>query len=394
MKSTQKQISRRLEKFLQSESTGGILMIVTTIIAMIVANGATAQWYQSFVNTTISVGFGSGGMYAPLNEWVKDVLMVFFFLLVGMELKREMLEGFLADKKQILLPLFAATGGMAVPAMVFLLFNHNIPEHSNGWAIASATDIAFAVCILMLAGRALPPALKIFLLAIAIFDDLGAILIIAFFYSAEMTMMPLLMVAGGIGILVLLNRLRVMSISAYMVAGVILWVLLHHSGIHTTVGGVLVGMAIPLRDLRDESHSPLNTCMHFLHPWVSFLILPIFAFTAAGINLHNMRMDSLFKPLVLGVALGLFIGKQLGIFGTTWLIIKLGFATLPEGVNWRQIYGASIIAGIGFTMSLFIGALAFDNIAMQEQVKLGVMAGSLLAALSGWAVLRCSSSKA
>lgn len=390
MATKQKTLTRRLTKFFHAESTGGVLMILTAIIALIIANASTSEWYYGFVKTPISFGFGEMVASEPLKQWVKDILMVFFFLLVGMELKREMLEGFLSDKKQILLPLLAAVGGMFVPAGVFLLVNQGIPAHSPGWAIPSATDIAFALCILMLAGKHIPPALKIFLLAIAIFDDLGAILIIAFFYSGALAITPLLGALLVVGLMFALNKLRVMAISIYLILGVMLWFMLYHGGIHTTIGGVLVGMAIPLRDPDDDSNSPLNTCMHFLHPWVSFLILPIFAFTAAGINLSGLSIAALTEPLVMGVALGLFIGKQIGIFGTTWGLVKLGFATLPEGTNWRQIYGVSIVAGIGFTMSLFIGMLAFDDALMQEQMKLGVIVGSLMATALGWIVLRHS----
>lgn len=393
MADKKKSITRRLNKFIHSETAGGVLMIFTAIIAMIIANAPTAEWYYHFVKKPISFGFGDASVSEPLKQWVKDILMVFFFLLVGMELKREAIEGFLSNRKQILLPLVAAIGGMATPAAVFLLINHGVPEHAHGWAIPSATDIAFALCILMLAGKHLPPALKIFLLAIAIFDDLGAILVIAFFYSGALAMMPLLAVIACTALLFALNKFKVMAISAYLAVGVLLWFCLYHSGIHTTIGGVLVGMAIPLRDPEDESNSPLNTCMHFLHPWVSFLILPVFAFTAAGINLTGIALSSLMEPLVLGVALGLFIGKQIGIFGTSFLLVRCGFADLPEGTSWRQIYGVSIVAGIGFTMSLFIGMLAFDDPHMQEQVKLGVMAGSILATAFGWIVLRSATAK-
>lgn len=389
----QKISTRRLKKFFQTESTGGILMLCAAALAMICANGTTAEWYQSFVKTPVSFGFGDAVAVEPLKQWVKDILMVFFFLLIGMELKREMMEGFLSSRAQVTLPLLAAIGGMAAPAAVFLLVNHNTAHLWHGWAIPSATDIAFALCILMLASKNLPPALKIFLLAVAIFDDLGAILVIAFFYSGALAVTPLLLVFGVSAVLFTLNKLRVMSISAYLVVGALLWVCLYHSGIHTTIGGVIVGMAIPLRDPDDESNSPLNTCMHFLHPWVSFLVLPVFAFTAAGINLHALSMESLSAPLTLGIALGLFVGKQIGIFGITWLAIKQGFATLPQSTNWPQIYGVSLLCGIGFTMSLFIGALAFDDVGMQEQIKLGVLAGSIISAAVGWVVIRLSTGK-
>lgn len=374
---------RRMDRFFKTESSAGILMIAAAIFALIAANGSTAQWYFSFINMPVTIG-----LTEPLTYWVKDVLMVFFFLLVGMELKREMLDGFLSDKKQIILPLFAAIGGMIAPAVIFLVINKDIPQNWNGWAIPSATDIAFAICILTLAGKHLPPALKIFLLAIAIFDDLGAILVIAFFYSGKLALVPLLLVVAVVLFLFVLNKLRVMAISAYIAVGIALWFCLHYSGIHTTIGGVLVGMAIPLRNPKNTANSPLNRCMNILHPWVNFFILPVFAFTAAGINLQEVSFNSIFEPLTLGVALGLFIGKQIGIFGTTWLLVKSGFTNLPESVNWRHIYGVSILAGIGFTMSLFIGILAFDDVMVQNQVKLGVIAGTLLAMVCGWCALR------
>ncbi len=379
---------RWLEKFFQAESSGGIVMIAAAILAMMLANGATAIWYQDFIKTPIGFAFGEMSASEPLKQWVKDILMVLFFMLVGMELKREMLEGFLSDRKQILLPLLAAIGGMAAPAAVFLLINQGMPEHTRGWAIPSATDIAFALCVLMLVAKKLPPSLRIFLLAIAIFDDLGAILVIAVFYSGALALAPLMLALACMVMLYLLNRQAVMRLWPYLLIGIALWFCLYHGGIHTTIGGVIVGMAIPLRGKEASSHSPLNACMHFLHPWVSFVVLPIFAFTAAGVSLAGITLESLFDPLVLGVAMGLFIGKQMGIFGTSFLLVKLGIARLPEGTNWRHIYGVSVIAGVGFTMSLFIGILAFESHHLQEQATLGVITGSLLASLWGWLVLR------
>lgn len=381
MNSKQK-LTQRINSFFKTEASGGIVTIFAALIALIISNGSSADWYQSFIATPIMAG--------TLANWVQDVLMVFFFLLVGMELKREMLAGFLSDKKQILLPLFSAIGGMIIPAAIFMLINYDSPHNWNGWAIASATDIAFAICILTLAGKHIPPALKIFLLAIAIFDDLGAIMIIAVFYSGKLAIAPLLGVMACAAILFVLNKLRVMKIMPYIFIGIILWFSLHASGIHTTIGGVMVGMAIPLRNPNNGAYSPLNRFMHILHPWVNFLILPIFAFTAAGVNIQTMSLSSLIAPLPLGIAFGLFIGKQFGIFTSVWLMIKLGFAELPENTNLKQIYGVSIIAGIGFTMSLFIGNLAFTDQLMQEQVKLGVLAGTVLSAIFGWLVLRRS----
>jgi Na+:H+ antiporter, NhaA family len=388
MATMKNRLAKRLKSFFKAETTGGLIMILTAISALIIANSFSAEWYQHFIKTPISFSFGEASASTSLKHFVKDVLMVFFFLIVGMELKSEMLEGFLTDKKQILLPLLAAIGGMIAPAGVFLFFNHGLPEYVHGWAIPSATDIAFALCILMLVGKNLPPSLKVFLLAIAIFDDLGAILVIAFFYTETFAITPFIMAISCSAFLFLLNKLKVMTISAYLAVGVLLCYYLHHSGIHTTVGGVIVGMAIPLRDPNKTSYSPLNTLMHFLHPWVSFLILPIFAFTAAGVSLQGVSFSSILNPLVLGVSLGLFIGKQIGILGVSLFCVKLGLAELPEDTNWRQIYGVSVLAGIGFTMSLFIGLLAFSDPLLQEQVKLGVIVGSTLATAIGWLVLR------
>ncbi len=363
-------------------------MIFFAFLALLAANGETAEWYQAFIKSPMGFSFGTATFSWPLVHWVNDVLMVLFFLLIGMELKREMVEGVLADKKQILLPFCAAIGGMAVPAAIYLLINADAPAHWNGWAIPSATDIAFAVCVLMLAGKSVPSTLKIFLLAIAIFDDLGAILIIALFYNHDLALTPLLLAGGVIGMLWALNRLRVMAVMPYIMVGVLLWFCLHAGGIHTTLAGVITGLSIPLRNPKDKSHSPLSTCMHFLHPWVSFLVLPLFAFTASGVNLTGITPSEFISPLPLSVAMGLFAGKQIGIFGISFLLIKSGLATLPEGTSWRHIYGAAVVAGIGFTMSLFIGMLAFSDKLLQEEVKIGVITGSLLATLWGWLVLR------
>lgn len=385
-----KQRNNFLGRFFNAESSGGILMIAAALIALLLANSPLQIWYQLIISSQVMAGFGPWMLMGPFDHLVKDVLMVLFFLMVGMELKREVREGFLNDKKQVLLPLLAAIGGMVAPAAIFMLFNHAVRYNWQGWAIPSATDIAFAICILMLAGKRVPPALKIFLLAIAIFDDLGAVLIIAIFYGTTVAVKPLLLGAAVIGLLYVLNQLRVMSVLAYMVAGVMLWFCLYYGGIHTTVAGVVVGMAIPMRNPADRAHSPLNNFIKALHPWVSFFILPLFAFTQAGVNLADLNMQALLQPLVLGIACGLFIGKQVGIFGTTWLVVKSGLADLPEGTGWRHIYGVALIAGIGFTMSLFIGALAFDNFIIQEQVKLGIITGSLFSAFFGWLALSLS----
>ena len=355
-------------------------MLIATALALVAANSALAPLYHRFLDFPLAT--------TTVQSAVKDVLMVLFFFTVGMELKSEMVEGVLTDHRQILLPLLAALGGMVVPALLFLAVNHAIPAHLNGWAIPTATDIAFALCILTLAGKNTPPALKIFLLAIAIFDDLGAIAIIAFFYSHGLAALPLLLAAAILLALYALNRLRVTAITPYLALGIALWFCLHHGGIHPTIGGVLTGLAIPLHDARGRS--PLNRCLYALHPWVSFAVLPLFAFTAAGIDFSGFALVTLTAPLTLGVICGLFLGKQMGIFGTSWLLIRLRIARLPHGTYWRQLYAVSILAGIGFTMSLFIDSLAFTDPVLSAQAKLGVIVGSTLAALAGMVGLRCA----
>jgi NhaA family Na+:H+ antiporter len=389
MTTPSKRITRWVADFIRTESAAGIVMLLAAAAALIMANlPLTGALYQQFIHLPLAFGAGGASANLPLAEAVKDVLMVLFFLIVGLELKREMIEGVLADRRQILLPLLAALGGMAAPAAVFLFLNQSIPSHTVGWAIPSATDIAFALCVLLLAARNAPPALKIFLLAIAIFDDLGAILIIALFYSHGVSLAALLPVGLCVLALAALNRFHISHLLPYLALLVLLGWFLHHAGIHTTIAGVIAGMAIPMRDRAGSADSPLNRCMHFLHPWVSFGVLPLFAFTAAGVNLSGLSLDALSAPLTLGVMLGLFVGKQMGIFGTTLALVKLRLAPLPEGTTWRQIYAVSLLAGIGFTMSLFIGALAFTDMLLQEQVKLGVLSGSLLSALAGALLLR------
>ena len=381
-------LPRFLREFIHMESSSGIIMIAFATLALIAANSPLSSWYYNFSNAPVTFGYGDLTATEPLKGWVKDILMVFFFLVVGLELKREMREGFLSRRDQVLLPLVAAAGGMIAPALIYLSLNYNSPGSVAGWAIPSATDIAFALCILTLAGKGIAPSIKIFLLAIAIFDDLGAILVIAAFYSSGLAVLPLLLAAFGMAILFVLNRHNVTSLAPYLLIGVYLWFCFHYSGIHTTVAGVAVGVAIPMRDRKEASHSPVNRCIHFLHPWVSFLILPLFAFTCAGVKLGGITLEGLLQPLPLGVMMGLFLGKQIGIFGTTWLLVTMGLAGKPEGASWRQLYGVSVIAGIGFTMSLFIGLLAFEDAQAQEMAKLGVISGSLLSAAWGVVVLR------
>lgn len=381
-------LPRLISDFMKTESSSGIVMIAFALLAVLAANSPFSAMYKELVNAPVTFGFQDNMATHALKDWVKDILMVFFFLIIGLELKREMREGFLSKRDQILLPLFAAAGGMAVPALIFFGLNHANPETIHGWAIPSATDIAFALAILTLLGKGIPPAIKIFLLAVAIFDDLGAILVIAAFYNTGLAVMPLLLAAGGIAALALLNRANIAVITPYILVGVFLWFCFYYSGIHTTLAGVIVGLMVPMRDKDDLKHSPLNSCMHFLHPWVSFLVLPIFAFTSAGVDLKGLSIASLLEPLPLGIALGLFIGKQIGIFGTSFLLIKSKLVAMPDASGWRHLYAVSVVAGIGFTMSLFIGMLAFSDPHLQEMVKLGVIGGSLLCIVWGAIILK------
>jgi NhaA family Na+:H+ antiporter len=381
-------LPRRIRDFMETESASGMIMIIFALLAIMCANSPLSGMYKQVVSVPVSFGFGDNIATEPLKNWVKDILMVFFFLVIGLELKREMREGFLSKRDQIILPLMAAVGGMAVPALIFYILNSSNPENLHGWAIPSATDIAFALAILTMLGKGIPPAIKIFLLAVAIFDDLGAILVIAAFYNTGLAAIPLLMAAIGIITLALFNRLRVAAITPYMFVGIFLWFCFYHSGIHTTLAGVIIGLMIPMRDADEPSRSPLNHCMHLLHPWVSFLVLPVFAFTSAGVDLKGLSLSDFAAPLPLGIAMGLFIGKQLGIFSVAWVLIKSGIVNMPDAASWRHIYAVSIIAGIGFTMSLFIGMLAFHDAHMQEMVKVGVISGSLLCIIWGAIVLR------
>ncbi len=384
-------LPKRLQEFMETESSSGIVMILCSILALIVANSAASELYKSFISTPITFSFGDLSATEPLKNWVKDILMVFFFLIVGLELKKELTEGFLSQKGQVLLPFAAAVAGMGIPALIYAALNYSHPETAHGWAIPSATDIAFALAMLTVFGKGIPPSVKIFLLAIAIFDDLGAIIIIAAFYNTGLAVEPLIYALIGVAALFGLNRLNVTTISPYIIVGVYLWFCLYQCGIHTTLAGVLVGVSIPVRsNVAESNYSPLNTCMHFLHPWVSFLILPIFAFTAAGVSFEGMSFESLLHPLPLGIALGLFVGKQIGIFGVTYLFIKLKIAEIPRGATFMQLYAVSILAGIGFTMSLFVGMLAFNDIHIQDMVKVGVLSGSFLAIIWGGIITKIS----
>ncbi|MDN3645931.1 Na+/H+ antiporter NhaA [Pontixanthobacter aestiaquae] len=381
-----------LRDFLKAESAGGIVLMVAAFLALVVANSSLSDWYLNTLATPVVFTVGGTGIEKSALLWINDGLMALFFFLVGLEVKREVLTGQLSSWKQASLPLFAAIGGMALPALVFLGINWNEPENLAGWAIPAATDIAFALGILALLGSRVPVALKALLLAIAVIDDIGAIAIIALFYTPGVQTDMLLSAAVVFVALLLVGRVKIGSRIPYVILGVILWYFVLKSGVHATLAGVALAMTIPLHDRNGEK--VLEHMEHGLHPWVAFLVVPIFAFANAGVGLLDIEVSSLLAPLPLGIAMGLVVGKQIGIVGFAWIAEKTGIATLPEGISWMQIWGLSLIAGIGFTMSLFIGNLAFVSPEQIAAVKLGVLSGSLVAALGGVFILRAASKPA
>lgn len=374
------------EKFVGNDMTSGLLMISAMLASILFANSPWHESIEHFWETNIFIGVADVQFSRPLEWWVNDVLMVFFFLQIGFELKREMKEGFLADSRQIMVPALAALGGIVCPAIIYALINHHSPQYMNGWAIPTATDIAFAICVLMLVGKAVPQAVKIFLLAIAIFDDLGAIVIIALFYNQGVSV-DLLGYAGLICIaLYFLNKMQITSFVPYLLLGVGLWYCFLNGGIHTTIAGVVVAMSYPMR-VNIKKYSPLERLSHKLKPWVDLVILPVFAFASAGLYLGNVTEETFTHTLTLGIISGLFFGKQIGIFLTTWLLVKSGVAVFPREVKLVDLYGVAAVAGIGFTMALFVGKLSLPG-SMQEEIRFGILCGSLLSALWGAAVFR------
>ncbi|QEW33618.1 Na+/H+ antiporter NhaA [Erwinia billingiae] len=378
-----------LKRLLKNEATGGVVLIIAAAIAMILANTAgTQQAYQSILNMPVEFRFGSLDISKNLLLWVNDALMAVFFLMIGLEVKHELVSGSLATRERAMFPLIAALGGMLAPALIYAAMNHNDPLAIHGWAIPTATDIAFALGILALLGSRVPPALKMFLMALAVIDDLGAILIIAFFYTQDLSVASLAVAGGAIVVLALLNKLGVRSISLYMLVGMVLWVAVLKSGIHATVAGVLVGFFVPLK--KENGHSPAMHLAHGLAPWVSWVILPLFAFANAGVSLTGVSADGLLSAVPIGIILGLFIGKPLGITLICWLAVKLKIAALPEGTRMQDIASVGLLCGIGFTMSIFIASLAFDA-AHEEMVtlaKLGILVGSAISAVMGYTLLR------
>ncbi len=387
-----------LRAFLAAEAAGGIVLIAATLLAMVAANlDATRGAYAAFLH------WHTGPVLSPAlgpmttHLWVNDGLMAVFFLLVGLEIKRELVCGGLAQPARRTLPFIAAAAGMAVPALVYLAIAGGEPGLARGWAIPAATDIAFAVGVVALLGRRVPPALVIFLTAVAIVDDMGAVAIIALFYTDHIDLGALAGAAGVLAAMVAMNRIGVRRLAPYLIAFALLWLLMLRSGVHATVAGVLAALTVPLAPAPQlpstaaRAASPLQRLEHALHPWVAFGIVPLFAFANAGVSLTGIGPAALAHPLVVGIALGLFLGKQAGLMGSIWLSARLGMAPRPGGANWRQIHGIALLAGIGFTMSLFIGQLAFPgDAALADAVRLGVLGGSLLSAVVGYALLRVS----
>jgi NhaA family Na+:H+ antiporter len=374
--------------FLKRESAAGILLMIAALLAMFCANSFLSGYYELLLSTPVEVRVGALEIAKPLLLWINDGLMAIFFFVVGLELKRELVEGELADKRNIILPGVGAIGGMLCPALVYLYFN-NDSDAVDGWAIPAATDIAFALGVLSLLGSRVPVAIKIFLTSLAIFDDVGAIIIIAIFYTAKISTTALIVVACCIPILAVLNRKNVTANSPYILIGLIMWVATLKSGVHATLSGVIMAMFIPMRSKKDPNFSPLRTLEHDLHSVVAFLVLPVFAFANAGISFVGVGVDQLFHNVSIGIALGLFVGKQVGIFGFCWLVVRLKLAKLPSEMNWASLYGTAALCGIGFTMSLFIGSLAFEgnghNMFFDE--RLGIVIGSLVSGLFGYLIL-------
>ncbi|CAH6636591.1 Na+/H+ antiporter NhaA [Pseudocitrobacter vendiensis] len=380
---------KHLQRFFHGDASGGIILIIAASLAMLLANmGATSGLYHAFLDTPVQLKVGALEINKNMLLWINDALMAVFFLLIGLEVKREMVEGALATRRQAIFPVVAAIGGMVVPALVYLAFNYQDPIASSGWAIPAATDIAFALGVLALLGSRVPASLKIFLMALAIIDDLGAIVIIALFYTNDLSLLSLAVAAAAIAVLAILNVSGVRRTGLYILVGVILWTAVLKSGVHATLAGVIVGFFIPLKTQNDKS--PAKQLEHVLHPWVAFMILPLFAFANAGVSLQGVTMEGLTSLLPLGIIAGLFIGKPLGISLFCWLALKLKLARLPEGANFSQIMAVGLLCGIGFTMSIFIASLAFGAVdpALITWAKLGILLGSLLSAVVGYSLLR------
>ena len=382
-------LTQQIQRFLKLESAGGILLLFSAVVAMLLANSPLNQTYNDFLNLPVSIQVGSFSIDKTLIHWINDGFMAVFFVLVGMEVKKELFEGALSSYQQAIFPAIAAVGGMIVPALVYWFIAKQNPSLANGWAIPMATDIAFALGIMALLSKQVPLPLKIFLLALAIIDDLGAIVVIALFFSHELSVQALIFSGISILTLVLLNRFRVSALCAYMVVGAILWASVLKSGVHATLAGVIIGFCIPLKGKKGEQ--PLHDFEHILAPWSSFVILPLFAFANAGVSFDGIDVSMISSPLLLAIACGLIIGKPVGVFGFSYISVKLGLAKLPDGINFKQIFAVAVLCGIGFTMSMFLASLAFDVDAgesVNTLSRLGILLGSTVSATLGYLFLK------
>ncbi|WP_194789361.1 Na+/H+ antiporter NhaA [Pseudomonas sp. UFMG81] len=381
-------------RFFQLEAASGLLLIAAAVLALIINNSPLSYLYNGLLEVPVAVQVGALQIAKPLLLWINDGLMALFFLLIGLEVKREVVDGHLSKPSQVILPATAAIGGMVVPALIYWFINRDNPAAVAGWAIPTATDIAFALGVLALLGKRVPVSLKLFLMTLAIIDDLGAIIVIALFYSGTLSSLSLMLAGACLVALLAMNRLGVVKLGPYLVIGLILWVCVLKSGVHATLAGVALALCIPLRTKHAET-SPLLSLEHALHPWVAYAILPLFAFANAGVSLAGVTLESFTHPVPMGITLGLLAGKTVGVFGLTWLAVKLRLAALPAGANWGQVLGVAILCGIGFTMSLFVGSLAFvpgssDYAGMD---RMGILTGSFFAAVVGYLITAMASRK-
>tara|TARA_B100001778_G_C18568133_1_gene621145 strand:+ start:7 stop:1179 length:1173 start_codon:yes stop_codon:yes gene_type:complete len=387
------QITKPFKYFFKLEAASGLVLLFAAILALIISNGQLSDIYFSTLEKYIILGTKEFGLKLSVLHWINDVLMAIFFFFVSLEIKREFLQGELSNPKQAMLPIIGAVGGMAVPAFFYIIINYSDSTTLNGWAIPSATDIAFSLGVLSLLGKRVPISLKVFLTALAIIDDLGAIVIIAFFYSGNIEIKYLILMLVSVILLVGLNKFKVKSFIPFLVVGVFLWDFTHQSGIHATIAGVLLALTIP-HNIKNNKESMLLKLEHGLSPYVAFGIMPVFAFANAGVSLEGLTFKTLLNPVPLGIVLGLFFGKQIGVFVLSYISIKLKFADKPTGSTWTALYAVSILTGIGFTMSLFVGNLAFaNNLEYIDGVKIGVLTGSLLSTLCGYFLLLIFSKK-
>lgn len=389
-----KKSSDFIKWFIKQETAAGITLLIMTFVALLISNSFLADQYFSILKYYVSLGFGSFALKLSVVHWINDALMAVFFLFVGLEIKREFLDGELSQIKKAALPIVAAIGGMLVPALVYLYFNINNAETLRGWAIPTATDIAFSIGVLSLLGKRVPISLKVFLVALAIIDDLGAIIIIAIFYSSDLSYLNLFLMFASFVVLMVMNKLGVVKFIPYLLVGLFMWFFTYKSGIHATISGVLLAISIPHKLKLSHHESLLIKLEHTIAPYVAFLIMPIFALANAGVNLDGLSKEKLVDTVTLGVCLGLFLGKQLGVFVFSAAAIKLGFAEKPTNANWLGLYGVGVITGIGFTMSLFVGNLAFaNNTGYMDEVKIGVLLGSLFSTLLGYFILIIATKK-